>query len=85
MTANGSWVLFGDGENVLRIDYGAGQTILNTPKATAFTSKTSEFPFGAEETNPISNHEVAGSIPGCYELRCRLQMRLGSGVAVAVV
>ena len=42
----------------------------------------------------IRNHEVAGSIPGlaqwvriqcCYELWCRLQTWLGSGVAVAVV
>ena len=43
--------------------------------------------------NPTSIHEDAGSIPAwlsglriqcCCELQCRLQMRLGSGVAVAV-
>ena len=45
-------------------------------------------------TNPTRNHEVVGSIPGlvqwvknwrCRELWCRLQVRLGSGVAVAVL
>ena len=45
-------------------------------------------------TNPTRNHKFAGSIPGplrglrirhCRELWCRLQMRLRSGVAVAVV
>ena len=45
-------------------------------------------------TNPTGNHEVAGSIPGlapwvnyrrCRELWCRLQTRLGSRVAVALV
>ena len=44
-------------------------------------------------TNPIGNHEVAGSTPGlalgltvrrCRELWCRLQTRLGSCVAVAL-
>ena len=44
-------------------------------------------------TNPTGSHEVAGSIPGltrglrirhCHEMWCRLQMRLGSHVAVAV-
>ena len=43
---------------------------------------------------PTKNHEVAGSIPGLAqwigdlvlrELWCRLQMRLGSRIAVAVV
>ena len=45
-------------------------------------------------TSPTRNHEVAGSslallsglrIQRCCELWCRLQMRLRSGVAVAVV
>ena len=46
-------------------------------------------------TNPSRNHEVVGSIPGLAqrvkdpwrwrELWCRLQMRLGSCVGVAVV
>ena len=47
-------------------------------------------------TNPTSIHEDAGSVPGlnklvkelirhCCELWCRLQMCLGSRVAVAVV
>ena len=53
---------------------------------------------GAAETNPTRNHEVAGLIPGlnlaslsglrirrCPELWCRLQTRLGSRVAVALV
>ena len=46
-------------------------------------------------TNPTRNHEVAGSVPvlaqwvnnparRCRELWCRLQMRLGSRVAVAL-
>ena len=46
-------------------------------------------------TNPTRNHEVAGSVPAlaqwvndlvrCRELWCRLQMWIGSHVAVAVV
>ena len=49
---------------------------------------------GAVEMNLTRNHEVAGLIPGllselrircCCELWCRLQMWLGSGVAMAVV
>ena len=49
---------------------------------------------GAAETNPSSNQEVSGSIPGpaqwlrirhCRELWCRLQTRLRSAIAVAVV
>ena len=45
-------------------------------------------------TNPTSIHEDAGLIPGllsglriwhCCELWCRLQMRLGSYVAMAVI
>ena len=51
---------------------------------------------GSVLTNLTRNHEVAGSIPGslaslnglrircCRELWCRLQMRLGSGIAVAL-
>ena len=48
---------------------------------------------GAAEMNPTRNREVAGLIPGlvqwvkdlcCHELWCRLQMRLRSGIAVAV-
>ena len=44
-------------------------------------------------TNPTRNQEVAGSVPAlahglrirrCSELWCRLQMRLGSHVAVAL-
>ena len=49
---------------------------------------------GPVEMNPTSNHEVVGLTPGLpqwvkdltlRELRRRLQTRLGSGVAVAVV
>jgi len=45
-------------------------------------------------TNPTRKHEVAGSILAllsglrirrCHELWCRLQMRLGSRIAVALV
>ena len=45
-------------------------------------------------TNPTRNHDVVGSIPGppqwvkdlaFYELWCRSQTRLGSGIAVALV
>ena len=43
----------------------------------------------AAETNPTKNHEVAGLIPGLTQWVgvdwCRLQMQLGSGIAVAVV
>ena len=48
---------------------------------------------GAVETNPTTNHEVEGSIPGlahgsriwrCCELWYRPQTRLGLAVAVAV-
>ena len=48
---------------------------------------------GTAEMNPTRNHEVAGSIPGlslglgipsCRDLWCRLQIQLGSPVAVAV-
>ena len=47
-------------------------------------------PRGAAEANLTRNHEVASSIPGlriwhCCELWCGSQMRLGSGIAVAVV
>ena len=44
------------------------------------------------ETNPTKNHEVAGLMPGLTQqvkepvfLWCRLQIRLRSGIAVAVV
>ena len=49
---------------------------------------------GAAETNSTRNPEVADSIPGLaqrvkdlvfHELWCRSQMRLGSGIAVAMV
>ena len=45
-------------------------------------------------TNPTRNHEVVGSIPdlaqwvgdpALHELWCRLKMRLGSHIAVALV
>ena len=48
----------------------------------------------AAEMNPIRNHKDAGSISGlahglriqhCYDLWCRSQMWLRSGIAVAVV
>ena len=50
------------------------------------------YPHGTAETNLTRTHEVVGSIPGlsglritrCSELWCRLQIRLGCGVAVAV-
>ena len=54
--------------------------------------KSWNFCCGAAETNPTRNHEVLGLIPGllkglrvwrCREL-CRPQMRLRSGVVVAV-
>ena len=47
----------------------------------------------SEEKNLISIYEDAGLMPGllsglrsrhCHELWCRLQMHLGSGIAVAV-
>ena len=51
-------------------------------------------PDGAVEMNPTRSHEVAGTIPGlsqwvkvscCRALWCRLQMQLGSCIAVSVV
>ena len=53
-----------------------------------------EFLFGSVGMNLTSIHEDVGLIPGvlsglriqcCSELRCRSQMRFGSGVALAVV
>ena len=50
------------------------------------------YPCGAAETNPTSNHEVAGLIPGLARwiknpelLWYRLQTQLGSCITVAVV
>ena len=53
-----------------------------------------EFHCGAAETNPTSDHKVAGSTPGlasglriryCHELWWRSQIQLGSGIGVVVV
>ena len=59
-----------------------------------FTKETSGIPVVAQWlTNPTRIHEDAGSMASlsalrtqcCWELWCRLQMQLGSCVAVAVV
>ena len=47
---------------------------------------------GSAETNLTGNHELVGLIPGlselrirhCHKLWCRLQKKLGSGIAIAV-
>ena len=62
-------------------------------KRTMRTIKLKSSHGGTVETNPTRNHEVVGSTPslsgvrirGCCELWCRLQMRLRSGMAAAVV
>ena len=63
-------------------------------KSTEIESRIVEFPLWLSDNNPTSVHEDMGSIPGltqwvgiwcCHELWCRSQIRLGSGVALAVV
>ena len=61
-------------------------TIIKKPT----NNKCSEFPLWLSRRNPTSIHEDLGSIPGLTsiwhycKLRCSLQTRLGSSVAVAV-